>query len=165
MLSDKSQKKVFQFVYKYLNQMFNSVFAVILNPTEALDFLYERIYFTYSSDKNLLTNNIKKLENLYQNNSESKIRTILKITRPMVKINYLLHADQRILSILNLQEIDSNNLQDTKMVTIAVDRVMSKLISDLFMYKKNSSNYTFDQVAFFVNKQIDDILEYSLENS
>lgn len=158
MLSPQDQTIIINFLHRYLLQMFNTVFAAILQPKEALDFFYDRLYFAYSSEKNLLTNNIKKLENMYQDASELKVKMILKITRPMVKINYLLHADKKALEILKLKHLDLDDVYDSRKVVVIVDNNLSKVIGNIFAYKKNTVNDSFDSITEFIGHQIDALI-------
>ncbi|WP_125216006.1 hypothetical protein [Rickettsiales endosymbiont of Stachyamoeba lipophora] len=150
------------FLEKYLQQMVNTAFAAITNPKDALDFFYERLYFAYSSDKNLLTNNIKKLESLYSNENEFKIKMILKITRPMVKLNYLLNGDRKVLELIEtLKELDLNNQALIRPIVVFADEVLSKFIKDLFYFKKNITSNDLDEITIFIHDKIIEIKNFA----
>ena len=159
-LSYENRKAIAIFVQKYLMQLTNVAFGAILDPKEALGFIYERVYFAYATDKQAVINNIQKLEALYSNIPENnfKERMILKITRPIIKINFLINLDKTLLSMIEFPaKIDFSSTANLKSIKIYSDYIISCFIKELFQYKQTFGNSSKDEIAEFVTKAIDAI--------
>ncbi|MBN8828759.1 MAG: hypothetical protein J0H68_08635 [Sphingobacteriia bacterium] len=158
-LTRDQKQSVLEFVQKYLIQMVNTVFAAIDHPREAVSFLYERLYFAYASEKQTVINNVRWMEKTYQNENtnEFKMKTILKITRPIIKISFLLHGDKAVISLIKFNSfVDIENQNNVQHIINFADDLFSDFIRALFEYKNNAPNNR-DEVTEYVSRCMDKI--------
>lgn len=160
MLEKQVQLSVRNFLLKNIYQVVNAIFATVQPPKEAVGFIYERMYFAYASDKNVVVGNISRLEELAKEVMENdfKSKMLLKITRPLVKINFLVHAEHKVFEMMNLPSHFSIENDDNKQLIINfADKILSKFIDDMFKYKNEATLSNKDEIVSKVSKLLDAI--------
>ncbi|MBN9542498.1 MAG: hypothetical protein J0G32_01700 [Alphaproteobacteria bacterium] len=164
---DKNIKKlVLDFILKNITQVINAVFATVDPPKEAVRFLYQRLYFAYASEKAVVINNISKLEELSKDavKSDFQAKMVLKITRPIVKINFLVKAESKIFEMMKIPaDFDTKNKENVQLIINYADKVLSKFIDDMFKFQNESTSSSRDEVVERVTKSVDSLFKVDNE--